>query len=105
MGYGTKALFSGGPVSSGPSTQANTTYWNVRSFEPILPPDNNAGQPPGDCAYGVDLVMVGMEIIPAEVSMWALLGNAVGQWSSCRVPPCLPIHCMPITRLLLLLVS
>ncbi|KAI3438200.1 hypothetical protein D9Q98_000637 [Chlorella vulgaris] len=72
VGVGNHALQSGGPSHSGPNTQAWTVVWNVRSSKPIPLPGAN-GVKPGDCAFGPDLTLAGVNLEKRTACAWWLI--------------------------------
>lgn len=50
VGKGSDALGSGGPSRAGPNSVAYSTWWNIRSNNPIDP--NHSNNKPGSCLFG-----------------------------------------------------
>ncbi|KAI3429363.1 hypothetical protein D9Q98_005458 [Chlorella vulgaris] len=66
VGIGTRALYSGGPSTSGPNALAGTTWWTIKSRKAVEPNDSDAK--PGACSFGPAINLVGVNIIPSKVS-------------------------------------
>lgn len=60
VGKGSDALGSGGPSRAGPNSVAYSTWWNIRSNNPIDP--NHSNNKPGSCLFGTSINLVGVNL-------------------------------------------